>query len=647
MNEQSDIMLSSNIRSTERTHNTVEGKLKTDERVLARITEGIYRQPASALRELVSNAYDADATEVVILTDAPRFGQITVRDNGRGLSPEVVVQMLNHIGGSAKRSDKGKELGVTSKINANRSEGGRQLIGKLGIGLFSVAQFTRHFLIITKTANDDFRTVADITLGRGVKTKAMAPGTGEVDQTFETGHYRIWREPTTDKEAHGTEIKLLDLLPRTRDELASADLWTRQDYIRDDPDAEKTDPPLLHIGRMDKKAGILATQPRLPWAETDGPRARFEKLVQELRSLTNQRESVDLRKVCDNYLWSLWTLALSAPVAYLEGHPFDLECDHDILCFSIENRMKGQARAIDLPEGKSLRTILNLKAPDGPTAGRFEVFMDGVQLLRPILYRNLPCTENAIKTPLLFVGQHREEFGGKPSELSGGPLEFEAYLFWAPRIVPKQHQGIILRVGNASGALFDTEFMGYETSELTRKSQVTAEIFVSEGLDDAINLDRESFNYAHPHYQYLTKWLHSAFRQFSNRQKGLAKELRDDHRNQEAIQTQEKVELKVQTALHARGIEDVPQVELLEPTRTSEAAKLRNAGRIVLHRDAVVPQSTQIRQTSVENARAKLAEKKAIGIAQLLHGMGLLDSLSYEEQEKLIRDILEIVLLEN
>jgi len=640
-------MLSSNIRSTERTHNTVEGKLKTDERVLARITEGIYRQPASALRELVSNAYDADATEVVILTDAPRFGQITVRDNGRGLSPEVVVQMLNHIGGSAKRSDKGKELGVTCKTNANRSEGGRQLIGKLGIGLFSVAQFTRHFLIITKTASDDFRTVADITLGRGVKTKAMAPSTGEVDQTFETGHYRIWREPTTDKEAHGTEIKLLDLLPRTRDELASADLWTRQDYIRDDPDAEKTDPPLLHIGRMDKKAGILATQPKLPWAETDGPRARFEKLVQELRSLTNQRESVDLRKVCDNYLWSLWTLALSAPVAYLEGHPFDLECDHDILCFSIENRMKGQARAIDLPEGKSLRTILNLKAPDGPTAGRFEVFMDGVQLLRPILYRNLPCTENAIKTPLLFVGQHREEFGGKPSELSGGPLEFEAYLFWAPRIVPKQHQGIILRVGNASGALFDTEFMGYETSELTRKSQVTAEIFVSEGLDDAINLDRESFNYAHPHYQYLTKWLHSAFRQFSNRQKGLAKELRDDHRNQEAIQTQEKVELKVQTALQARGIEDVPQVELLEPTRTSEAAKLRNAGRIVLHRDAVVPQSTQIRQTSVENARAKLAEKKAIGIAQLLHGMGLLDSLSYEEQEKLIRDILEIVLLEN
>jgi hypothetical protein len=630
-----------------RPESPVNGKLETDELVLARITEGIYRQPASALRELVSNAYDADATEVVILTDAPRFGQITVRDNGRGLSPDVVTQLVKHIGGSAKRSEKGKELGVTSPTNVNRSEGGRQLIGKLGIGLFSVAQFTRHFLIITKTAGDGFRTVADITLGKGDEAQAVMPLEGNSERKFETGHYRIWRERTTDKNAQGTEIKLLDLLPRTRDELASDDVWTRQDYQNDDPDAEKTEPPEVHIGRMDKKTGLLSIQPSLPWTDTDGPTERFEKLVQKLRSLTSDRESVDLRKVCDNYLWSLWTLALSAPIAYLEGHPFDLKNDEELLFFEIENRLRGQASPIDVPKGKSLRKVLKLKSPDGATAGRFEVFMDGVQLLRPILYRDLPRTESAVKNPLLFVGRQREEFSGKLHELSGGPLEFEAYLFWAPRIVPKQHQGVILRVGNASGALFDAEFMGYETSELTRKSQVTAEIFVSEGLDDAINLDRESFNYAHPHYQFLTKWLHSAFRQFSNRHKELGKQLRTTTRRHQAAQTQEKVAVKVQAALKSRGIEDVPDVELLEPARKSETAKLRREGKIVLHREAVIPPSTQARHTEVETNRLKLAEKKAVGIAQLLHGMGLLDSLSYAEQEKLIRDILEIVLLEN
>jgi hypothetical protein len=220
MAELDDNALAKGIRATEKSRAPLEGALETDQRVLARITEGIYRQPASALRELVSNAYDADATEVVILTDAPRFDQITVRDNGLGLSPEVLTQLLKHIGGSVKRSEKGKELEVTSSEDVNLSPGGRQLIGKLGIGIFSVAQFTRHFLIITKTAGDGFRTVADITLGK--KGESVDK---EEEVIFETGHYRIWRESATDTRSQGTEIKLLDLLPRTRGELASDDLW--------------------------------------------------------------------------------------------------------------------------------------------------------------------------------------------------------------------------------------------------------------------------------------------------------------------------------------------------------------------------------------------------------------------------------------
>lgn len=57
--------------------------LKTDERVLARVTDGIYRQPGSAIRELLSNAYDADAARVVIKTDRPR---LTVRLSLRGVN---------------------------------------------------------------------------------------------------------------------------------------------------------------------------------------------------------------------------------------------------------------------------------------------------------------------------------------------------------------------------------------------------------------------------------------------------------------------------------------------------------------------------------------------------------------------------------
>ena len=83
-----------------RTGKSVKLSLDTDDRVLARVTDGIYRQPASAIRELIANAYDADAKHVVVLTDAPRYSEILVRDDGNGMSAEVLVNLIQHIGGS-------------------------------------------------------------------------------------------------------------------------------------------------------------------------------------------------------------------------------------------------------------------------------------------------------------------------------------------------------------------------------------------------------------------------------------------------------------------------------------------------------------------------------------------------------------------
>ena len=73
--------------------------LRTDERVLARVTDGIYRQPGSAIRELVSNSYDADARRVVIKTDRPRFRTLSVEDDGTGMTSAVLAYLLHHIGG--------------------------------------------------------------------------------------------------------------------------------------------------------------------------------------------------------------------------------------------------------------------------------------------------------------------------------------------------------------------------------------------------------------------------------------------------------------------------------------------------------------------------------------------------------------------
>src|SRR4051794_39987245 len=156
--------LVASIRSSESSDEVVKTTLRTDARVIARVTDGIYRQPGSALRELISNAYDADATRVMIRTDRPRFGRIVVEDDGLGMTPEALVHMLYHIGGSTKRTRTGADLGVTSSTDPTRSPGGRSLIGKIGIGLFSVAQLTQAFQVITKVTNDRHRTVASVVL---------------------------------------------------------------------------------------------------------------------------------------------------------------------------------------------------------------------------------------------------------------------------------------------------------------------------------------------------------------------------------------------------------------------------------------------------------------------------------------------------
>lgn len=156
--------LAAYLRSSVGSENVASATLRTDERVIARVTDGIYRQPGSALRELISNAYDADATRVVITTDAPRFDRIVVEDNGHGMTPEMVAHLLFHIGGSAKRNEEGKAFGITAADDPLRSPKGRRLIGKIGIGLFSVSQLTHSFQIITKVKGDTFRTVATVAL---------------------------------------------------------------------------------------------------------------------------------------------------------------------------------------------------------------------------------------------------------------------------------------------------------------------------------------------------------------------------------------------------------------------------------------------------------------------------------------------------
>ena len=69
------------------------------QKIIADISSGVYRSPAAAIKELVSNAYDADATRVTISTDPPHLRSFTITDNGSGMTVDDFLDIMAHIGG--------------------------------------------------------------------------------------------------------------------------------------------------------------------------------------------------------------------------------------------------------------------------------------------------------------------------------------------------------------------------------------------------------------------------------------------------------------------------------------------------------------------------------------------------------------------
>ena len=172
--------------------------------------------------ELVANAYDADASYVVIETGQPEFERMTVHDDGIGMTPKTLAYVLNNIGGSSKRTAEGADLQTVQKDAHDTSPGGRKLIGKIGIGLFAVAQLTQHFQIITKTAGEGYRISATIRL-KTHDEEQLQKGAAE----YVAGDVAIISQkvPKSERPTHGTSVVLYHMRPEVRRILQSAKRW--------------------------------------------------------------------------------------------------------------------------------------------------------------------------------------------------------------------------------------------------------------------------------------------------------------------------------------------------------------------------------------------------------------------------------------
>jgi hypothetical protein len=124
-------------------------------RVLRHISRGIYRTPGGALKELVSNAYDAGATEVTVKTGWPAFKEIVVTDNGKGMTASEFEYLIKNIGLSSKTAGRSFRVSATGIT--------RNTIGHYGIGLLAVGQLASTMTIRSKKGGtrDGFRAELD------------------------------------------------------------------------------------------------------------------------------------------------------------------------------------------------------------------------------------------------------------------------------------------------------------------------------------------------------------------------------------------------------------------------------------------------------------------------------------------------------
>lgn len=643
-------------------------KLETDDKVLARVTDGIYRFPGSAIRELISNSYDADAENVYIDTDVPRFNSMTIRDDGNGMSVDTLVNMIRHIGGSSKRTDKGKQLEVTDSEDASRSpKKKRKLIGKIGIGIFSVAQLTRDFEIITKREGDNFYSRARVTLFNYSDENVTQES--ERGQSFQTGNVDIWTEPTENLGAHGTDIILNNIKKSAKEQLQSVEVWGLKENETDKSDDDDTDfqdssnaiLPSFHVGSIYDEGGIdsygLGQQrPNLPWEPNTEPSEKFSLLYNAILDKTKNAVSPKLSHVLDNYLNMIWNLGLSIPLPYIEKHPFDLTLQDLPDIYALSNKKKGQV--IDISElvekgqpiGEQLKFVAQKEQND------FNVIIDDIKLFRPIKYTNLPESKAIVKKPILFVGQFETKFPDMEVKDSAGGLSFEAYILWTPKVSPKEHNGSLIRINNASGIMFDDSFMKYQVAEQTIKGQLIAEIFVHEGLDSALNIDRESFNVAHPHYQLVMKWLHSAIRQVINKYKKIKKSKRA-----ELIEVVENTfESKLNNIVERRYLENrrdplerarlvvstspnKESVQFVEPTLDYNL-KYKDKNDNFLISDNKL--SSVFESIKANKPKQLQLMSKSQALLQILDAYGVLESLTPETQESLVVDLIEVMKVE-
>ena len=359
------------------------------------LSEGTYTSFAQALKEFVSNSYDACATVVALRFDDD-FSSLAIRDNGVGMTPEDFENVFASIGRSGKAT-------------GSHCPGlHRDRIGRFGIGSLAIVGVADCFTIrsVKKGRIEGFEASIDLTKLR--KSYQKDKNLTDVWQ-FAVSDWKGEKSTT-----HFTEIIL--------------------DGIHDD------------IKQMLQRTGKGLSDPFHTIDELSG--------LEELR----------------------WRLGLICPVQYANTFPISARIDEardEILVERVASFKKAQ----------------------------FQMTLNQLPVMNPTLLPSYD-PERSPGTDAKFI--NRRGLGYDIAYLKSDPsskVQFKGYLcVQAHQVFPAELRGILIRLRGVAVGGHRTLNLG--ASVATMLTSMSGEVWV-DGLDDALQFDRESFREDHPSFAWL------------------------------------------------------------------------------------------------------------------------------------------------
>lgn len=439
---------------------------------IIRELSGIYKPFIKAFKELISNAYDADATKISV-TVPKDYSHIEVRDNGSGMTPWEFHQNFARLGGG------------TAWLQGGKSPGGRDRIGYKGIGFLAVARYCSALEVETR-APRSYRGV-----GRFSRRKRNEIGWDEivgdlVPQDLLAGRVVLKKVSQIDGDS------AFRLRAHTDYVVTEKGLTIKSSQVSGELIAEYevdcTDLVLHasldfdHLLGLEHKADLRALE--------DFCTARYTKAINlHARSYTKVRLA---------NLKEFVARELSAPP------------------------VKGKAKNIAFKNGKeqflwrlarSSPISDSLPRAKGPGVGRLARLQQAADLPELTVHWREEKAR-VLARPVYEVPQGGTDLKETviPVNINENGLRVEGYLLARTEVIyPAELRGISIRVRNV--AIGDASFFGWETllsgPRKAAMSQITGELRVLEGMEaaDAINPGRESFYEESLHYRTLKRHL--------------------------------------------------------------------------------------------------------------------------------------------